>query len=65
MTHCLTLERQAMRFAVSFALPSAGRSSEARIAMIAILFTSENNFLVSVYVNGVLEKVCGTNRYHV
>ena len=35
------------------------------IAIIAILFTSENNFLVSVYVNGVLEKVCGTNRYHV
>ena len=35
----------------------AGSSIAARMAMIAILLTSESIFFMSVYVNGVLGKV--------
>ena len=47
---------QAVLAALSRALFNAGRSRAARMAMIAILFTSGSFLFMSVYVNGVLEK---------
>ena len=54
---CFKLLVQVMLLARSRAFCSAGSSIAARIAMIAILLTSESIFFMSVYVIGVLGKV--------